>query len=83
MVQRLLQVEVEARADATDALAVALCHLHRSRSLAAGVPARMGKKRDARTLLGDRLASAYRPRGARGAPYGREASVSRTEEPLR
>jgi crossover junction endodeoxyribonuclease RuvC len=63
MVQRILRVEIEARVDATDALAVALCHVQKaSAAWPQAVPKGMNSKgrADARTLLGSRLSSAYR-----------------------
>jgi crossover junction endodeoxyribonuclease RuvC len=68
MVRTLLSLESERfeRADASDALAVALCHLNQGR---AGVPSAMaasGKKRKgAAALLADRLAPSYRKPEAR------------------
>jgi crossover junction endodeoxyribonuclease RuvC len=67
MVQRLLQVEIHARADATDALAVALCHMHRARSpVGASASKRSGSRADARAVLGARLTPAYRRPEAAG-----------------
>ena len=55
-----LEASVLERADASDALAVALCHLNHGRS-ALPVAAASGKKRKgAAALLADRLAPAYR-----------------------
>ncbi len=62
MVRTFLDLEASAleRADASDALAVALCHLNHGRA-AVPVTAAAGKKRKGATaLLGDRLAPAYR-----------------------
>ncbi len=62
MVRTFLDLEASSleRADASDALAVALCHLNHGRA-AVPVTAAAGKKRKgAAALLADRLAPAYR-----------------------
>lgn len=67
MVRTFLDIEAStlARADASDALAVALCHLNHGR-LAAPTANTAGKKRKgAASLLADRLAPAYRRPEAR------------------
>jgi crossover junction endodeoxyribonuclease RuvC len=67
MVCTFLELEEIERADASDALAVALCHLNHSR---AGVPMLAGKvsktrRKSAQSQLADRLAPSYRRPEAR------------------
>lgn len=67
MVCTFLELEEIERADASDALAVALCHLNHSR---AGLPAMAGKvsksrRKSAQAQLADRLAPSYRRPEAR------------------
>jgi crossover junction endodeoxyribonuclease RuvC len=67
MVCTFLELEEIERADASDALAVALCHLNQSR---AGVPVAAGKvsrsrRKSAQTQLADRLVPSYRRPEAR------------------
>ncbi len=60
MIRAFLHIEELERADASDALAVALCHLNQGRGLTAP-PAASGKKRKgAAALLADRLKPSYR-----------------------
>lgn len=67
MVRTLLGIETNARADATDALAVALCHLHRGNSILAGVNQRTApSRRSVKGLLGARLSSGSRRPEVRG-----------------
>ncbi|MCY1021563.1 crossover junction endodeoxyribonuclease RuvC [Pyxidicoccus sp. MSG2] len=68
MVRTFLSLEASQfqRADASDALAVALCHLNHGRASVPTATAATGKKRKgAAGLLADRLASAYRKPEAR------------------
>ncbi len=61
MVCSLLKLEEIVRADASDALAVALCHLNQGRAVGLGVSAPRGKRRKgAAALLADRLSPSYR-----------------------
>jgi crossover junction endodeoxyribonuclease RuvC len=53
------------RADASDALAVALCHLNQGRALAPASTVTGRKRKGAAALLADRLAPAYRRPEAR------------------
>ena len=67
MVCTFLELEEIERADASDALAVALCHLNQSR---AGVPVAAGKvsrsrRKSAQSQLADRLVPSYRRPEAR------------------
>jgi len=67
MVCTFLELEEIERADASDALAVALCHLNQSR---AGVPVSAGKvprsrRKSAQSQLADRLVPSYRRPEAR------------------
>ena len=67
MVCTFLEVEVLERADASDALAVAICHLNQGR---AGVPVKAGKvsssrRKSAQAQLTDRLTPSYRRPEAR------------------
>ena len=67
MVCTFLELEEIERADASDALAVALCHLNQGR---AGVPMSAGKgtrsrRKSAQSRLADRLAPSYRRPEAR------------------
>ncbi len=69
MVCSLLQLEEIERADASDALAVALCHLNQGRAAALGVGssrgARAKRSKGAAALLADRLSPSYRRPEAR------------------
>jgi len=62
MVRLSLRVPLVGRADASDALAVAICHVHHQRMPA--LPARGARRGHAMDALGDRLAPAYRRFGA-------------------
>jgi crossover junction endodeoxyribonuclease RuvC len=67
MVCTFLELEEIERADASDALAVALCHLNQSR---AGVPVAAGKvprsrRKSGQAQLADRLVPSYRRPEAR------------------
>jgi crossover junction endodeoxyribonuclease RuvC len=64
MVDMLLGTAMRERADASDALAVAICHLNQHRS-ALGRPTAYIRRRPKFQLLADRLSSAYRPSGVR------------------
>jgi crossover junction endodeoxyribonuclease RuvC len=66
MVCALLKLEEIERADASDALAVALCHLNQGRAAGLGVGSSSGKRRKgAAALLADRLSPSYRRPEAR------------------
>lgn len=68
MVCSLLKLEAIERADASDALAVALCHLNQGRAAGLGVGssgARGKGRRGAAALLADRLSPSYRRPEAR------------------
>jgi crossover junction endodeoxyribonuclease RuvC len=69
MVCSLLQIEAIERADASDALAVALCHLNQGRlaGLVTGNTrgARSRSRKGAAALLSDRLSPSYRRPEAR------------------
>ncbi|NVJ05781.1 crossover junction endodeoxyribonuclease RuvC [Myxococcus sp. AM001] len=67
MVRTFLELEASAleRADASDALAVALCHLNHGRAAVPAASASGKKRKGAAALLADRLAPAYRRPEAR------------------
>jgi crossover junction endodeoxyribonuclease RuvC len=66
MVCSLLKIEVIDRVDASDALAVALCHLNHGRAAGLVVGGSSGKRRKgAAALLADRLSPSYRRPEAR------------------
>ncbi|GHG82268.1 crossover junction endodeoxyribonuclease RuvC [Comamonas sp. JC664] len=67
MVRTFLDLEASAleRADASDALAVALCHLNHGRAAVPAASAAGKKRKGAASLLADRLAPAYRRPEAR------------------
>jgi crossover junction endodeoxyribonuclease RuvC len=66
MVCSLLKIEVIERADASDALAVALCHLNQGRAAGLVSGGSSGKRRKgAASLLADRLSPSYRRPEAR------------------
>lgn len=67
MVRTLLDIEASTlqRADASDALAVALCHLNHGRLAMPSANATSKKRKGAASLLADRLAPAYRRPEAR------------------
>lgn len=67
MVCSLLKIEVIDRADASDALAVALCHLNHGRvaGLVAGGSSSGKRRKGAAALLADRLSPSYRRPEAR------------------
>lgn len=66
MVCSLLKLEAIERADASDALAVALCHLNQGRAAGLVTGSSLGKRRKgAAGLLADRLSPSYRRPEAR------------------
>lgn len=68
MVGSLLKIEVIERADASDALAVALCHLNQGRAaglVVSSASARGKSRKGAAALLADRLSPSYRRPEAR------------------
>ena len=68
MVCTFLELEEIERADASDALAVALCHLNHSRAgvpVSAGTKASKSRRKSAQAQLADRLAPSYRRPEAR------------------
>ena len=66
MVQTFLQLTKIERADASDALAVAICHLNHGRTAARAVGSTKRGRRNPFSVLGDRLAPAYRRFGTHG-----------------